>query len=126
MDGSLENFKSKHKDVGFIDCTFKTTQVTLYNLTRDIFADTEGYNKLDFKILFWSIQDVISFNFELILSIWIFGYQAINGGLINYVTLWIMIFAIFIEENLGKSVWWKVLYVTFLLIELIKVVCKKS
>ena len=55
MDGSLENFKSKHKDVGFIDCTFKTTHVTLYNLTRDNFADTEGYNKLDFKILFWSI-----------------------------------------------------------------------
>ena len=60
------------------------------------------------------------------MSIWIFGYQALNGGLINYFTLGIMIFAIFIEENLGKSVWWKVLYVTFLLIELIKVICFKS
>ena len=111
----------KFKHTGYIVCKFGKTTVFMYNFNRSSSQNQNEFqeSKSIKRILLLLIQALRS-NIELLFSLMIILFQTINGGLINLIINGVILFFILIEENLGLSFWWNLLYIFYLVIILLR------
>lgn len=110
----LEVHEQIHRNNGYIHCKYGNDKVYLYNVVEDISKETQAYNIINLRILLKLFIKSISSNIEMLFSLVLIILQIRNGGLTNIVIIYIIVFKIYIEENLGRSIWWKILYLIFL------------
>jgi hypothetical protein len=111
----FESLKVELNKKGYVECTFGNTNIVLYNLRNDLFAETQGFLLFRFRPLMFLITSCITSNVELCVAVCMAAIAAFNGGAINFVILGVIIFAVMIEETYGNLTWWKVAYIIFLI-----------
>jgi len=118
--GSLESFKNEFKRNGFINCKYGELNVVVYNITRNEISQTMGYNIFHFITVLNLLIKTFATNFETFVIILIMVTQVLNGGMFNFFILGIILFLVLVEENLGMSTWWKIIYIALLMVKIIK------
>lgn len=117
---SVSSFKSEFKKKGFVKCKYGKLKVILYNISNDQLFKTKGFNVINWKIIILYTLRVLKANLEFIYSLAIILIQVKYGGLINLIVIGFIVFAILIEQERGRTFWWKTLYITYLIITLIR------
>lgn len=72
-----------------------------------------GYNQLGTKLTLNLCIWVLVNNVEPIMIFALISTEIFNGGILNFLIIGIILFLILIEENLGRSYWWNVLYIFY-------------
>ena len=73
-----------------------------------------GYSKIKLRLILKLLINMIFMNPEAILIVALLSNLLISGGFMNIIIIGLILFTIVIEENLGRSFWWKIIYVIFL------------
>lgn len=123
---SMESYKLEFSRCGSIKCNFGRMPVLMYNTKHDYMTMTKGFNQFKWNVFSHYASRLISSNSEYIVSLILIGIHIWAGGFTNILLIGIIIFTIFIEETLGRSFWWRILYVCYLTMTLIKQVYDSS
>lgn len=115
---SVGSFNSEFKKKGFVKCKYGRLKVILYNISNDQLFKTKGFNVINWKIIFIFALRVLKANLEFIYAFAIILIQVKYGGLFNLFLIGIIIFMILVEQERGKTFWWKTLYIIYLFITL--------
>ena len=116
----LENFKIEFAKRGHLNCTYGRMSVILYNIKTDDVVATLGYNMFHFGTIAKYISRVMMSNCEQIAAVVLICIHVLYGGMFNTVLIGILVFTTFVEESIGRSFWWRILYTVYLFVTLFK------
>lgn len=117
---SLEACKLEFARCGSVNCTFGRMQVIMYNTHDDYMTETKGFNEFSLKLIMRYTLRMLNANSEKIVSCILICIHIWVGGFTNILLIGIIIFTIFIEETLGRSFWWRILYTCYLVMTMLK------
>jgi hypothetical protein len=123
---SLDAYKLEFARCGFVKCNFGRMQVLLYNTHFDYLSETKGFNEFRLRIILGYTMRMLVANSEYIVSCALICIHIWVGGFSNILLIGIIVFTTFIEETLGRSFWWRILYCCYLFMTLIKQVYDSS
>jgi hypothetical protein len=118
----FDSLKVELQKRGFIQCKFGRLDVVLHNMKSDAIVSTYGFNSLKIKKILSLGFSFLTSNIELVSTMIITLTLAFFGGVSNFVILGFIFFCIIIEEQLGFSKFWKVVY----MFSLLKLVLKST
>jgi hypothetical protein len=122
----LESYKLEFSRCGSIECKFGKMMVVMFNTKQDYLMETRGFNILSMKVVAQYLSRVIMSNSEWIVSISLILIHVFYGGFTNILLVGIILFTIFLEETTGRSFWWRILYVCYLIMTFTKQVYDSS
>lgn len=117
---SLDSYKLEFSRCGSINCSFGHMHVVMFNTKQDYLSETKGFNVWKIGIISQYLGRVLISNSEFIVSAILILIHIWYGGFSNIIIVGIIVFTIFIEETTGRSFWWRILYVCYLIMTFIK------
>jgi hypothetical protein len=117
---NLESYKLEFARCGSIKCSFGRMLVIMFNTKQDYLTDTKGFNVFKMSVFTQYLGRVLVSNSEIFVSVALICIHVWYGGFTNILLVGIIVFTIFIEETTGRSFWWRILYVCYLCMTVIK------